>query len=115
MLIAATVLLFANLVELIAMPALAGLLIVIGFRTLDFDSIRTVWQTGVIPGVVMLLTLFATLVMPLQYAVLMGVGLSVLLFVFHQANRLRLVELVPSKKNALPIEQPAPQSFPITR
>ena len=45
-LIAATVLLFANLVELIAMPALAGLLIVIGFRTLDFPSIRTVWQTG---------------------------------------------------------------------
>jgi SulP family sulfate permease len=111
-LIAATVLLFANLVELIAMPALAGLLIVIGFRTLDFASIRTVWQTGVIPGLVMLLTLFATLVMPLQYAVLMGVGLSVLLFVFHQANRLKLVELVPSKENALPIEQPAPQSLP---
>lgn len=109
LLIAATVLLFADLVELIAMPALAGLLIVIGFRTLDFTSIRTVWQTGLIPGVVMLLTLFATLVMPLQYAVLMGVGLSILLFVFHQANRLQLVELVPSQNNALPIEQPAPQ------
>ena len=97
-LIALTVLLFANLVELIAMPALAGLLIVIGFRTLDFASIRTVWQTGTIPRVVMLLTLFATLVMPLQFAVLMGVGLSILLFVFHQANRLRLVELVPREK-----------------
>lgn len=109
LLIAATVLLFADLVELIAMPALAGLLIVIGFRTLDFTSIRTVWQTGLIPGLVMLLTLFATLVMPLQYAVLMGVGLSILLFVFHQANRLQLVELVPSQNNALPIEQPAPQ------
>jgi SulP family sulfate permease len=108
-LIAITVLLFANLVELIAMPALAGLLIVIGFRTLDFDSIRTVWQTGAIPAIVMLLTLFATLVMPLQYAVLMGVGLSILLFILHQANRLKLVELVPSGKNALPIEQPAPK------
>ena len=59
----------------------------------------------------MLLTLFATLVMPLQYAVLMGVGLSVLLFVFHQANRLELVELVPSEKSALPIEQPAPKQL----
>jgi SulP family sulfate permease len=112
LLIAGTVLLFADLVELIAMPALAGLLIVIGFRTLDFPSIRTVWQTGAIPGIVMLLTLFATLVMPLQYAVLMGVGLSILLFVFHQANRLQLVELIPSEKNALPIEQPAPQRLP---
>lgn len=108
-LIAVTVLLFANLVELVAMPALAGLLIVIGFRTLDFASIRTVWQTGPIPRVVMLLTLFATLVMPLQFAVLMGVGLSILLFIFHQANRLKLVELVQSNKNALPVEQPVPQ------
>ncbi len=108
-LVAVTVLLFAPLVERIAMPALAGLLIVIGFRTLDFISIRTVWQTGTIPGLVMLLTLFATLVMPLQYAVLMGVGLSILLFVFHQANRLQLVELVPSDKGALPVEQPAPK------
>ncbi len=111
-LIAATVLLFADLVELIAMPALAGLLIVIGFRTLDLPSIRTVWQTGIFPGVVMLLTLLATLVMPLQYAVLMGVGLSILLFVFHQANRLQLVELVPSNKSPLPIEQPAPRQLP---
>jgi SulP family sulfate permease len=111
-LIAVTVLLFANLVELIAMPALAGLLIVIGFRTLDFSSIRSVWQTGAIPGAVMVITLVATLIMPLQFAVLMGVGLSVLLFVFHQANRLRLVELVRSDKSALPIEQPAPARLP---
>jgi SulP family sulfate permease len=110
-LIAATILLFAGLVELIAMPALAGLLIMIGFRTLDFPSIRTVWQTGAIPGVVMLLTFFATLVMPLQYAVLMGVGLSVLLFLFHQANRLRLVEFILSGKDALPVEIPAPEKI----
>ena len=108
-LIAVTVLLFADLVELIAMPALAGLLIVIGFRTLDFASIRTVWQTGTIPRVVMAITLIGTLVMPLQFAVLMGVGLSILLFTFHQANRLRLVELTPSKKSILPVERPAPQ------
>ena len=110
-LIAITVLLFANLVELIAMPALAGLLIVIGFRTLNFDGIRTVWHTGQIPRVVMAITFVSTLIMPLQFAVLMGVGLSVLLFTFHQANRLELVELVPSKNNALPIEQPAPKKL----
>ncbi len=108
-LIAITVLLFANLVELIAMPALAGLLIVIGFRTLNFDGIRTVWQTGLIPRVVMAITFVGTLIMPLQFAVLMGVGISILLFTFHQANRLELVELVPSDKNSLPIERPTPK------
>jgi SulP family sulfate permease len=110
-LIAVTILLFANVVELVAMPALAGLLIVIGFRTLDFDSIRTVWQTGLVPRVVMAITFIATLVMPLQFAVLLGVSLSVLLFVFHQANRLKLVELVPSEKSVLPVEQPAPKQL----
>lgn len=108
-LIAVIVLLFADLVERIAMPALAGLLIVIGFRTLDFNSIRTVWLTGTIPRVVMVITLIGTLVMPLQFAVLMGVGLSILLFTFHQANRLQLVELVPSNKNVMPVEKPAPK------
>jgi sulfate permease, SulP family len=110
-LIALTVLLFANLVEMVAMPALAGLLIVIGFRTLNFDGIRTVWQTGMIPRVVMGITFVGTLVMPLQFAVLLGVGLSILLFTFHQANRLELVELVPSKNNPLPVERPAPKKL----
>ncbi len=110
-LIAITVLLFGKLVELIAMPALAGLLIVIGFRTLNFDGIRTVWQTGQIPRVVMGITFVGTLVMPLQFAVLLGVGLSILLFTFHQANRLELVELIPSKNNPLPVEQPAPKKL----
>jgi sulfate permease, SulP family len=107
-LIAATVLLFASLVERIAMPALAGLLIVIGFRTIDLTSIRTVWQTGILPRAVMVITLVGTLVMPLQFAVLMGVALSILLFIFHQANRLTLVELIPSEKGAYPTERPAP-------
>lgn len=111
-LIAVTILLFADLVKLIAMPALAGLLIVIGFRTLDFVSIRTVWQTGILPRAVMLITLVGTLVMPLQFAVLLGVGLSILLFIFHQANRLTLVELIPPEKGAFPIEQPAPRRLP---
>jgi SulP family sulfate permease len=49
--------------------------------------------------------------MPLQFAVLLGVGLSILLFTFHQANRLQLVELVPSKDSPLPLEQPAPKQL----
>jgi SulP family sulfate permease len=107
-LIAIIVLLFADLVKLIAMPALAGLLIVIGFRTINPEAILTVWQTGSVPRAVMLITFVGTLVMPLQFAVLLGVAISILLFILHQANRIRLVELVPAK-GGFPIEQPAPQ------
>ena len=110
-LIAIIVLLFAGLVELIAMPALAGLLIVVGFQTIKPVNIQTVWQTGQIPRAVMLITFVATLIMPLQYAVFMGVGLSILLFLGQQANRITLVELVPSP-GGFPIEQPAPRQLP---
>ena len=73
-LIAVIVLLFADVVKLIAMPALAGLLIVVGFQTIKPTAIRTVWQTGRVPRAVMLITFAGTLMMPLQYAVLLGVA-----------------------------------------
>ena len=109
-LIAIIVLLFAGLVEKIAMPALAGLLMVVGYQTIKPVNIQTVWQTGQVPRAVMLITFVGTLIMPLQYAVLLGVAISILLFIGQQANRIRLVELVPSP-GGFPIEKPAPREL----
>ena len=109
-LIAAIVLLAADLVKLIAMPALAALLLVVGFRSIKPAALRTVWQTGRVPRVVMVITFLGTLAMPLQYAVLLGVATSVLLLQFQGANRIRLVELVPIK-GGFPMEQPAPREL----
>lgn len=89
--IALSIVFFGSLVGLMAMPALAGLLIVIGFRTLKLGQVETVWKTGPVQQTVMLLTFIAGLLVPLQYAVLMGVGLAVLLYVFQQSNRVRVV------------------------
>ena len=114
MLIAVIVLLFADVVKLIAMPALAGLLIVVGFQTIKPTAIRTVWQTGRVPRAVMLITFAGTLMMPLQYAVLLGVATSILLYLFQGANRIRLVELVPVK-GGFPREQPVPRQLPSRR
>jgi sulfate permease, SulP family len=105
LLIAIIVLVFADLVKLIAMPALAGMLMVVGFQTIKPSAIRTVWQTGRVPRTVMLLTFAATLVMPLPYAVLMGVGTAILLYLFQGATLVRLVQLVPVK-GGFPKEQP---------
>jgi len=110
LLIAASVLLFADVVKLIAMPALAGMLIVVGYQTIKPVNIRTVWQTGRVPRVVMSITFLGTLMMPLQYAVLLGVATSIMLYVFQGANRIRLVELVPVK-GGFPTEQPAPRQL----
>ena len=108
--VAIVVLLFANLVELVAMPALAGLVIVAGIQMVNVKAIQTVWQTNAVARTIMVLTFGSTLVMPLQYAVLLGVVISILLFVFQQSNTIKVVEWV-TQPNGWPVERPAPKQL----
>ena len=85
---ALVILLFGGLIELVAMPALAGLLIVVGVGTIKPEQISSVAKTGPLPLAVMSITFILTLIIPLQYAVLVGVGISVILFVGRQSSRL---------------------------
>lgn len=85
---AMVVIFFAGLVSLVAMPALAGLLIVVGAMTIKPAMVESVLKTGPVQAVVMLATLVLTLLIPLQYAVLVGVAISILLFVIRQSNRI---------------------------
>lgn len=85
---AIVVVLLAPAVELVAMPALAGLLIVIGVGTVKPSRLMAVARTGTVPLTVMTITFVLTVLIPLQYAVLAGVGCSVLLFVIGQSTRL---------------------------
>jgi SulP family sulfate permease len=104
---AISLLLFGESIGAIAMPALAGLLLVVGFRTLKLESVQTVWRTGLIQQVVMVTTFVAALLIPLQYAVLVGVALAVLLFVFNQSNKITVVEW-EWQAGQLPIESDPP-------
>lgn len=101
------VFLFAGAVKLIPMSALAGLLIVVGFQNLQPQQILMVWQTGRVAQTAMILTLVATLALPLQYAIVIGVAISIMMHVFRSSNQLRLVEFVPVE-GGFPIEQSAP-------
>jgi SulP family sulfate permease len=100
-------LLFAGAVGKLAMPALAGLLMVVGFRTLKPDNVLSVWRTGNIQRVVMVITFVLVLVIPLQYAVLSGVALSILLYTVRQSNRVT-VKAWKLQEGKLPTEQNAP-------
>lgn len=91
---AAVILLFGGVIELIAMPSLAGLLIVVGIGTIRPARIMSVAKTGAVPLTVMSITLILTMVIPLQYAVLVGVGISTILFVLRQSTRLVTRRLV---------------------
>ena len=108
---AVIVLVAAPLVELVPMPALAALLIVAGYQGLRIEAAMTIWQTSRVSAAVMGLTFLATLFIPLQYAVLIGVALSIVLHVARQSNKVVVTQwvLIPG---GLPEEQPAPKELP---
>jgi SulP family sulfate permease len=84
---ALVVLLFGPAVGYLAMPALAGLLILVGFRTIKPADIESVWKAGLVQRAVLVVTFVLTMLVPLQYAVLAGVGVSVVLHVVQQSNQ----------------------------
>ncbi|GBE57563.1 putative sulfate transporter/MT1781 [bacterium BMS3Abin01] len=110
--IAVSLLLFGDAVSALAMPSLAGLLIVVGFQTLKPDDIVQVWKTGQVQKLVLVTTFASTLIIPLQYAVLLGVILSTVLFVIRQSNKITIKQWVFEPGQVLPIEKDPPEVLP---
>lgn len=108
---ALTILLLGSLIGYVAMPALAGLLILIGIRTLKIHDIVMVWRTGPVQATVLTVTFALTLLIPLQYAVLTGVGLAIILFVVRQSNRITIRRWEFDGINPLPMESLPPATL----
>jgi len=83
---AIVVLVFGTIVGFIAMPALAGLLMTVGYRTVKPHDIKAVWKTGSVQAAVMTVTFVLTMVIALQFAVLVGVGISMIMYIITQSN-----------------------------
>jgi SulP family sulfate permease len=111
----ATMLLFADVVGYVAMPALGGLLVLIGWRSLKIDQLVLTWRTGPVPATTMAITFVLTLIIPLQYAVLVGVGLAVLLHVARQSNRVVVKHWVFDDDHGFPTEVDPPGELPAAR
>lgn len=94
-LIIVVVLLLGNLVERIAMPTIAALLMVAGYEAIKIGDIEDVRDIGAGPRAIMIVTFLATMIWPLQYAVLVGVILSILQYLGQSAADVRLVSLEP--------------------
>jgi SulP family sulfate permease len=93
------------------MPAMAALLIVAGIQSIKREEVLDVWDIGWGPRLVMLVTFVLTLSLPVQYAVLAGVVLSVLVYLVSSAQDVRLMEIVPNPDGTYR-EQPAPAKLP---
>lgn len=87
---AVAIVVFGNAMGHLAMPALAGLLILIGVRTVKPADLRSVWRTGVVQKVVVVVVFALTMLIRLQFAVLVGVGVSVLLHAVRQSNQVTI-------------------------
>lgn len=106
------VLVFGQVVERFPLPAIAALLVVAGYQSFKADKWRDVWFTGWVSRLVMLATFVATLMLPIQQAVLLGVFLSILLHLYQSSLDVQVKQIVLTNKEYGFQEQPAPASLP---
>lgn len=79
----------------LALPALAGLLVVAGMQVIRPDRLVKIWRTNYEARTVMVLTFAATIVLPIIYAIIASVLLSAILFVYKSSLQVRVIEVVP--------------------
>lgn len=106
------VLVFGRIVEQFPLPAIAALLVVAGYQSFKSEKWHDVWFTGWVPRLVMLATFVATLMLPIQQAVLFGVFLSILLYLYQSSLDVQVKEIIPISQSHAYQEQPAPASLP---
>lgn len=104
---AVVIVVFAGAVEYIAMPGLAGLLMLVGYRTVKPDDLVSVWKTGGVQQVTLGVTFVLTMIIPLQNAVVAGVGISTILYVIRQSNDVTMKRWLFDDDGGV-IEQDAP-------
>jgi SulP family sulfate permease len=98
-------------IERLPMTALAAMLVYAGFSSFNRERIRAVWETSLVSRGVMVFTFVAVLVLPIQTAVFIGVGLQILLHTFRAAERVDIVQIVPLEDEQYE-ENPAPAQLP---
>jgi SulP family sulfate permease len=105
------VVLFATQIANLPMTCLAAILILAGFQAIKPGEIRKVWKTNALSATVFTVTMVATLFLPVQQAIFLGVIIHFLIFIFQSAERMTIMELVPTEEGDFG-ERPAPKVLP---
>jgi SulP family sulfate permease len=92
----------AGLIGAIPQAALAGVLLVVAFEMVDRDAVRRLWFASAETRLLLVLTFVATLVLPIEWAILLGSGTGL---VIHLANTSapRLSLLRPADGRLVPV------------
>ena len=105
------ILLFGSLVDLAAMPAVAAILIFVGYEIIDPEEIAQVKDTNWTARLVMIFTFIMTLVLPVQTAVLLAVVLSFLIHIIVTAPQVRVLQLALDEAGNIEEREP-PDEIP---
>ncbi len=84
--IAVVLLVFSGAMELLAMPALAGFLLVLGVGVLKPAQVLATWRLGGLDRWGMVLLIAVALLSSLQNSVFVGVALSILIYVVRESK-----------------------------
>ncbi len=101
---AAFFLLLAPLARFIPLAALAAILFVVAIGLIDLKAVRRLLRTSRGDFAVAGVTFLSALIVPLSYAIYVGIFLSLALYL-RQAGQLRIVEMVPTDDGPF-IERP---------
>ncbi|HUP59188.1 MAG TPA: SulP family inorganic anion transporter [Thermoanaerobaculia bacterium] len=83
-----------NLAGWIPQASLAGVLLVVSARMIDWRGIRRLWNASHETKVLLVETLAATLLLPLEWAILLGTGTALVIHIANtSAPRLRVLRL----------------------
>ena len=87
----------APLLAYLPMPALAAILFLVAWGIVDVHQIRTIARASTADGAVLWTTFAATLLFPLDFAIILGVFLSLILYL-RQVSRPSVVVRVPDPR-----------------
>ena len=90
---AVVVVAFSGLVAYTSFPALAALLIVVGWSTVRPHQFLSVVKTGPVQATVVIATFVLTVIIPVPQAVLAGVAIAIVLHVIQQSNKVVIRQL----------------------
>ncbi|MCZ6672140.1 MAG: SulP family inorganic anion transporter, partial [Verrucomicrobia bacterium] len=109
---ALTILLLADVANFIPKASLAGILIVVAFTMIDKHRLVLTWKSSKHSRMVLFGTLSSTLVFPLEYAIFVGVTLSlvILLRVTGETDLTQLVPRSDSGYDEVPFNRAAPSA-----
>ena len=108
--LAVIILLFAPLAAYITLPSMAAILLVVAWNLVDWHHIEVIFRAGRNEYMVFVVTFFATLLLPMEFAIYLGVLLSLVLYLrrtskpamIAMASKANANLLIAADRSALP-------------